>query len=777
MAKRRSRPRRSPLARLLRRLLIGSVLVTLLIALAVGGIVYHELARSLPPLDAVVDYQPPVATQILAEDGTVIGEFFSEKRYQVPIDRIPSQVREAFLAAEDDAFYRHRGVDLSSIIRAFINNLLAGKKVQGGSTITQQVVKSLLLTPRKSYERKLKEIILSLRLEQQLSKDEILGLYLNHIYLGSGAYGVAAAAREYFGKDITDINLSEAAVLAGLPRAPSRYSPYRHWPSAKARQRYVLNRMYQSRFITREERDAALRRPIALASRRGSFLAAPYFVEHVRRIIEERSGHTALYELGLRVHTTLNLPMQQAAEAVLREGLETLADRHGAYRSSFRRLDAAQREIYLSHQARALHNQSLDPTRTYEGIVTSVRVGSARVQVGPLVGNLVGDPSANGDLPDLELNDFVLVRVMDTVEGTPQFMLDPGPAVEGALVALEPQTGYVKAMVGGYDFHRSEFNRVTQAKRQPGSAFKPLVYAAAFDRQFTPASIIVDSPISFDDHGRVWSPQNFKERHFGPTSLREALTFSRNVVTVKLANRIGVGYLVKYLLRFGLQGPLMRNLSISLGSAEVSPLELAVAYATLANGGTRPEPVVITEITDAQGQILERNAPKLVEAIPPTTAYLVTSILQDVVKRGTGRNVRGLGQPTAGKTGTTNDLHDAWFVGFTPRLLAAVWVGFDNKRPLGRLETGGRVAAPIWKAFMEEALKDLPPAEFPVPDGLKCVHIDPATGRRSLPGTAAQLECFRAGTEPRPGSVPAFQTVTDEDTTQPSSLDFLRDDF
>ena len=427
MAKRRSRPRRSPLARLLRRLLIGSVLVTLLIALAVGGIVYYELARSLPPLDAVVDYQPPVATQILAEDGTVIGEFFSEKRYQVPIDRIPSQVREAFLAAEDDAFYRHRGVDLSSIIRAFINNLLAGEKVQGGSTITQQVVKSLLLTPRKSYERKLKEIILSLRLEQQLSKDEILGLYLNHIYLGSGAYGVAAAAREYFGKDITDINLSEAAVLAGLPRAPSRYSPYRHWPSAKARQRYVLNRMYQSRFITREERDAALRRPIALASRRGSFLAAPYFVEHVRRIIEERSGHTALYELGLRVHTTLNLPMQQAAEAVLREGLETLADRHGAYRSSFRRLDAAQREIYLSHQARALHNQSLDPTRTYEGIVTSVRVGSARVQVGPLVGNLVGDPSANGDLPDLELNDFVLVRVMDTVEGTPQFMLDPGP--------------------------------------------------------------------------------------------------------------------------------------------------------------------------------------------------------------------------------------------------------------------------------------------------------------------------------------------------------------
>ncbi len=757
-------------------ILFGAVALLTLAAFAVGSLAYREFSSSLPPIDAVVEYQPPVTTQILASDGTVIGEFFSERRYVVPLERIPLHVREAFLAAEDDAFYRHNGIDVLSITRALLNNLAAGGKVQGGSTITQQVVKSLLLTPQKSYERKLKEIILSLRIERELSKDQILSLYLNHIYLGSGAHGVAAAGLEYFGKDPEDLNLAEAALLAGLPQAPSRYSPFRHWPRAKARQGYVLNRMHEVGFISREERDAALRRPLSLATRKGNFRAAPYFVEHVRQMLEEHYGRTTLYELGLRVHTTIDLRMQGAAEVALREGIEQLTKRHAGYRSSFRAMEAAEREAYLQHQERMLSGHSLDRSFIYEAVVTAVRPASARVQVGPFTGELVADPNGGG-LPRLELNDFVRVRVVDEDERPPRFVLASDPPVEGALIALDPNTGHVKAMVGGYDFERSQFNRVTQAKRQPGSAFKPLIYAAALDRQFTPASIIVDEPVTYNDHGREWSPRNFSQEYYGPTTLRDALTFSRNVVTVKLVNYIGVGYVADYLPRFGLVGPVMRNLSIALGSAEVTPLEIAVAYTTFANNGLRPEPVFVTEITDSRGQVLEENHPALTRAIPETTAYLVTSMLQDVVSRGTGRSARGLGQQTAGKTGTTNGLHDAWFVGYTPQLLAAVWIGFDNKRPLGTAETGGRVAGPIWKAFMTEALAGVESGDFAVPEGLKCVHIDPATGIRASPEGEARLECFRAGTEPRLGSAPAVQPISGDQATEPSVLDFLRSDF
>ncbi len=779
-ARRRRRPR---FGRFLRRLVFATAGLGLTIALAAGSIVYWEISSSLPSIDAVTEYRPPITTQIFSDDGTVIGEFFSEKRYLMPLDKIPAHVRNAFLAAEDDAFYRHKGVDLVSISRAFINNIAAGGKVQGGSTITQQVVKSLLLSPKKSYERKVKEILLSVRLEQQLTKDEILSLYLNHIYLGSGAYGVAAAALEYFGKPVGEIGIAEAALLGGLPQAPSRYSPFRHWPRAKARQRYVLDRMYEAGFITREERDAAVRQPLALATRKGSFVAAPYFVEHVRRMLEERYGRGALYDLGLRVRTTVNLNMQREAEAALRAGLDELAGRHGGYRSAFRDLEPAQREIYLAQQ-RLAAGESLERGQSYEAIVTSVRKESARVQVGRFTGDLVAGPEQAGALPRLELNDLIRVRLADGGSDHLVFLFDPSPPVEGALVAVDPHTGHIKAMAGGYDFERSQFNRAVQALRQPGSSFKPLVYAAALDRNFTPASIIMDSPVSYSDNGKVWSPKNFENRFFGPTSLREALTHSRNVVTVKLADRIGVGYLIKYLPAFGLRGPLPRNLSIALGTMEVTPLELAIAYTTFADNGLRPAPIFISEITDSQGEMIERNEPNLVQAIPAPTAYLITSMLQDVVSRGTGKRAQGLEQPTAGKTGTTNDLHDGWFVGYTPQLLAAVWVGFDNKQPLGKGETGGRIAAPIWKAFMEKAVAGMPVAEFPVPDGLKCVNVDPTTGGRAVVGNGARLECFRAGTEPNlapgqvPPAVPNIQLTADAQPPKKSnSLDFLRNDF
>ncbi len=774
MASRRTR--RRPFL-VVRRLFVGAVVVAILLAGAAVALLYREITSDLPPIEAAVQYQPPVTTQILAADGTLVGEFYSQKRYLVPLERIPQHVRNAFIAAEDDAFYRHKGIDATGIVRAMVNNVIAGGKVQGGSTITQQVVKSVLLTPRKSYERKLKEIILSIRLEQELPKDQILSLYLNHIYLGSGAYGVAAAAREYFDKDISDVNLAEAAMLAGLPQAPSRYSPYTHWPEAKARQRYVLGRMYEIGVIDRDTRDAALNDPISLASRKGSFRAAPYFVEYVRRVLEERYGRTVLYELGLQVHTTLDLHLQAIAEQTLREGIEALAERLGGFRNGFRNMEHEEREAYLRLQAQAFKGmEAPDPAFGYEALVTAVRGDSARVQVGPFSGDLVLPPVGNGGTPALQLNDLIRVRVVDD-DGPLRFEYDPSPTLEGALVAMDQHTGFVTAMVGGYDFERSHFNRVVQAKRQPGSSFKPLVYAAALDRHFTPASVIVDGPISFSDNDRVWAPQNYEKRFFGPTSLRTALTHSRNVVTVKLADRIGIKYLINYLPRFGLPGPLPRNLSIALGTTEVTPLELADAYCTFANNGLRPAPVFITEITDQQGQVLEHTEPALAPAIPATTAFQITSMLQDVVTRGTGRKADGLAQPTAGKTGTTNDFGDTWFVGYTPQLLAVVWIGFDNKRPIGNKETGGKVAAPIWKAFMEKALADSPPGEFPIPEGLKCVNVDPNTGVRAAPGGASRLECFRPGTEPQPGAVPALQLVEHRESSEPSALDFMRSDY
>jgi penicillin-binding protein 1A len=767
MASPRTRPARvAGFGRTLRNLLLFITLLFVLAAAATVGLVYWEITTNLPPVDKIAQYRPPVATQVLADDGTVIGEFYFEKRYLVPIDRIPAMVRNAFLAAEDDAFYRHGGVDPFSILRALINNVAAGGKVQGGSTITQQVVKSLLLTPKKSYERKLKEMVLALRLERQFTKDEILYLYLNNIYLGSGAYGVAAAAQEYFGKSVEDLTLPEAALLAGLPQAPSRYSPFRHWPRAKARQRYVLDRMADVQFVTRAQASAAAHEPIALAPRKGSFIAAPYYVEHVRRLLEERYGESALYALGLRVHTAANLAMQHAAETALRDGLAELAVRQ-RYAAPIRHLEQNEVEGFLRSQKTAMEGRGPERNRGYEAVVVALPTtgkGKAisttvRMQVGPFHGILQAPASTTANRPDpLRIGDVVRVRLAETQgsDQTYEFVRDPEPPEQGAMIALEPSTGNVKAMVGGYDFDSSQFNRATQSARQPGSAFKPLVYAAAMDRNFTPATVIVDEPISFQDNNSIWMPHNFENKFFGPTTLREALTFSRNVVTVKLATRVGVKYLVKYIKHLGISSPLAPNLSIALGSSEVTLAELASAYSVFANQGRRAEPRFITKITDAQGSVIDDPAPQVAEVISPETAYLITSMLQSVVQRGTGKRAAALQRPTAGKTGTTNDLNDAWFIGYTPQLLAGVWVGFDEKRTLGKLETGGHVAAPIWLHFMEKALENEPILDFPVPDGISFVLINPHTGQRAL-GGGGFLECFKRGSEP---AVVAAQPVT-----------------
>jgi len=740
------KPRKRTRGGVWRRILAGTALLLVVAAGLAGWITYRELSANLPPVDSLLHYELPVATRVYADDGTLLGEFYTEKRYLVPIARVPEVVRQAFIAAEDASFYRHKGVDFVSIGRAAIANFTAGEVVQGGSTITQQVVKALLLSPEKSYERKAKEILLALRLERQLSKDEILYLYLNLIYLGSGAYGVGAAAKEYFDKDVADLTLAEAALLAGLPQAPSRYSPFRHWRRAKYRQRYVLERMARERMVSWKEAEEALRARVVLAEhgdRTPSYLAAPYFVEHVRRLLEERYGGTALHNAGLNVYTTVDLVKQRAAEEAIRTHLRQI-DRGRTGARPLRRLSDREAERYLARGRDAPEARPPAPGRPYRGLVLGPAEGGGfRVQIDGYVARLVGTKEVA--LPRLAANDLVAVRRIARNDDVVELTLDTEPQIEGALVSIDLKTGAVRALVGGYDFRRSQFNRATQALRQPGSAFKPFIFAAALDRGYTTSSVMVDAPVYLPGHREVWAPRNYDKKFMGPLTLRKALALSRNVVTVKLAQNVGLNYLVDYLPRFGFEHGFEKNMAISLGAAEVTPFELTRAYSVFANQGRRIEPLFITRITDPHGNLLEEFTPDSEPMISPESAYLVTSMLQSVVERGTGRRVAALGRPTAGKTGTTNDFHDAWFIGYTPEVVTGVWVGYDSERSLGDKQTGGRVAAPIFLEYMQKALGDAPVTDFPIPEGIVCVNMDATSTARG----ADAVECFKQGTEPR----------------------------
>ena len=737
--------------RLWRRIAVAGGLFVVAAGGLTGWIAYREITANLPPVDKLLRYQLPVATRVYANDGTLLGEFYTEKRYLVPIAQIPPIVRAAFIAAEDSNFYHHKGVDVLGIVRAAVANFTAGSVVQGGSTITQQVVKALLLTPEKSYERKAKEILLALRLERQLSKDEILYLYLNLIYLGNGAYGVGAAAQEYFDKDVGQLSLAEAALLAGLPQAPSRYSPVRHWDRAKHRQRYVLERMAREGFVSWAAAEEALKEQVELAhadQKTPTYNAAPYFVEHVRRFLEERYGGTAPYQLGLHVYTTCDLNAQRAAEETLRKSIEAL-DPHRGRASTVRHLTARDAATFLDHARKA--KPSLPPPGApREALVTATgKEGGFQLLLPGATGRLIATPDA--PLPDkLARNDLVSVRRLAGDDGALEFTLDTEPQLEGALTSIDLSTGYVRALVGGYEFNRSQFNRATQAVRQPGSAFKPFVYAAALDRGYTPASVIVDAPIVLAGARETWMPHNFDNKYNGPTTLRDALTFSRNVVTVKLAQNVGLNYLVGYLPRFGFARPFTKNLSIALGTQEVTLFELTRAYSVFANQGRLLDPIFITKITDPHGTVLEEFKPSSKPVISPETAYLITSMLESVVQRGTGRRVLGLGRPVAGKTGTTNDFHDAWFIGYTPQIVSGVWIGYDSERSLGKDRTGGKVAAPVFRDYMQAALGDSPITDFTIPEGVTFVSVERDSGRPASPdSTASFLEAFKSGSEPR----------------------------
>jgi len=758
------------MSRIFRWLLMASILILITGSLGAAGI-YFYLSRNLPKIASLKDYRPPVITTVYSDDNRKIGEFFKERRIVIPLSQMPDILKKAFVAAEDSRFYTHQGIDILSIFRAFYKNIEAGTIVQGGSTITQQVTKSFFLTPERSYVRKIKEAILAYRIDKKFSKDEILFLYLNQIYLGHGAYGVEAASENYFGKSAKDLNLAECAILAGLPQAPSRYSPFKHPERAKQRQIYVLNRMVEDGFITNIQATEAVNKVLDIKPRKNLFIdEVPVYTEYIRRYISAKYGDDVLYNQGLSVYTSVNIETQKIARDEISKGLYALDKRQG-YRGPLKHLQPEEIESFSKEIQLELNNIHLEEGKIVKGVVIEVndKNNTATVRMGDVLGVIgIGDMQwARKPNPEvayyaakvnkvgnvLKVGDVILVRLKGKISGTDQWQLalEQDPKAQAALLCIESETGNVKAMVGGRDFRESQFNRAVQSRRQPGSAFKPVIYAAALDKGYTPATMIIDSPIVYEDteHDFTWKPKNYKERFYGPTLFRDALAESRNVVTIKILQDIGIDYAIDYARKLGITSNLNRDLSLALGSSGVSLLELVKAYSVFDNLGYLVEPVFITKILDRDGNILEEANPTRKKVIEQNTAYVMTSLLEGVVKRGTGWRVTAMNRPVAGKTGTTNNLHDAWFMGYTPRYITGVWVGFDDESSLGRGETGSRAASPIWLGFMQRLLQDKPVRVFQVPEGVVFSKIDAKTGLLPIPESKKTIfECFKEGTVP-----------------------------
>ncbi len=724
-----------------------------LVAMGMGaaGGVFAAYVQDLPTLDALEQYSPSLVTTLYSDEDEPFAAFFEQRRILVSLDRIPRYLIEALLATEDTRFYSHRGIDPRGIARAFLTNLRTLRLAEGGSTITQQLAKVLFLTPEKSLTRKIKEILLAFQIEREYPKDKILEMYFNQIYFGHGAYGVEAAAQTYFGKSVGELNLAEAAMLAGLPRAPNSYSPIVDKERARRRRGVVLQRMVEEGFITTEQAEAAAAVPFderAFAAVRSQ---APYFVEYVRQYLEERYGSYALYHAGLKVYTTLNLRLQEAAEQSLTQGLREIDQQKGL------RLAGG---VPVARVTSRRPGEPLRPGLVVEGVIQRVTARGIHVTVDGYSGEVPFKAMRVAEGPKLaeafHPDDRVLIRVeaVDHDRKTLTVTLAQEPEMEGALLALDPRTGQIKAMVGGYDFQRSKFNRAIQARRQPGSAFKPFVYAAAFDLGFTPSTIFEDSPVSFpatiEGEQKEWSPENYDQTFRGPVPLRQGLEHSINVIAVKLLETIGVGAATQMAHRLGIRSPLRAELGLALGTSEVTLLEMVSAYGTLAAGGIHNAPYAIRRILDSRGRILEEHFPEGQQVLRPATAAILTHVLEGVVQRGTGRRARVLERPLAAKTGTTQDAADAWFLGYSPSLVAAVWIGYDTVRSLGPHETAATLAAPTWIQFMRAALEGSPPEAFPVPEPLVPVTVNYYTGLPTYPQDPdAVTEYFVRGTEPR----------------------------
>ncbi|KPA12523.1 Penicillin-binding protein, 1A family [Candidatus Magnetomorum sp. HK-1] len=674
-------PKKNWLRSLIKGLILWGLILSAIIILGFAGFVYI-LNRNIPEFTSLKNYHPKMTTQVYDTHKNIIAEFYQERRFVKPLRLIPKRLIQAFISAEDSRFFDHKGYDFRSIFRAFIKNLIAGRVVQGGSTITQQTARSFLIARHKTYLRKIQELILAYQLEQKFSKNHIIYLYLNQIYLGYGAYGIEAAAQNYFGKSINQLSLAECAALAGLPQAPGKYSPDKNYKAFKSRQKYVLKRMYNDGYITDVMARKALAQPLNIQPRRNRFAEnAPYFTEYIRINLEDQLGSEPLTNGGLNIYTTLDMRLQRHAQNALEKGLSAIEKRQKYPKSS--------------------------------------------------------------------------------------------PPLQGALICMDITTGHIKAMVGGRNFSESPFNRSVQAIRQAGSAFKPIIYSAALDYGFTPASIIIDAPVVVEEKERdfVWKPHNFEKTFYGPTTLRRALALSRNLVTIKLLQKVGIETVINYAKNMGISSPIQNDLSIALGSSGVSLIELVKAYTVFASSGYLIEPVCITKIENQAKQAIPLPPkPEKKQVIEASTAYCITHMLEGVVQHGTGQRVKSLKRPIAGKTGSTNNLYDAWFIGYTPRYITGVWVGFDQPKSIGKKETGARAAIPIWLSFMENMLSGKSARKFSIPPGVVFSKIDADTGCLATPNTKNIFyECFKEGTHPNPS-----QNNTEN---QPSQDSFFKDNF
>jgi penicillin-binding protein 1A len=747
-------------------------------ALAVGALIY-TFSKDLPDHTQLKNYEPPVMTRVHAADGSLVAEYAHERRLYLPANAIPPLVKQAFISAEDKNFYSHNGIDPEGMLRAVKVLLEGNKRMQGASTITQQVAKNFLLTPERSFERKIQEALLSIRIEQTYSKERILELYLNKINLGFGSYGIAAAALNYFDKSVQELTLAEVAYLAGLPKAPNNYNPWRNHDAAVDRRNYVVNRMMENGYVSRADGEAAKAEPLTVTPRNVSAnsFAAGYFAEEVRRELNDRYGDKKLYEGGLSVRTTLDPKMQLMARKALVDGLVRFDEAHG-YRGPYKQIDIAsdwglavsdvaplgditpwRLAVVLDVGDSAL-KVGLQPPKEKSGEVARQReTATVTVDNARMVRKRLKLAFAVGDV--------IFVEPIDGRAG--QMRLRQIPEISGAIVAMDPFTGRVFAMVGGFSFDQSSFNRATQAQRQPGSSFKPFVYATALDNGYTPSSVLLDEPIEIaQPDGSVWRPENFEQGNYGPHTLRYGVEHSKNLMTVRLARDIGMPLIAETARRFGIYDNMTPLLSMALGAGETTVMRMVTAYSILANGGRQIKATLIDRIQDRWGHTIYRhdereclgcdapnfdpgNEPKLVDnreqVLDPLTSYQITSIMEGVIQRGTGVSIKDVGKHLAGKTGTTNDAKDLWFIGYSPDLAVGVYIGYDKPRSLGDSAQAATYAAPIFRDFMKMALASKPDTPFRVPPGIKLISVDVKSGLRSS-GAGSIHEAFKPGTAP-----------------------------
>lgn len=756
-----------------------------LVALGVGAFYLSSLTSELPDYTVLKDYQPPITTRVHAANGTLLAEYARERRLFQPIETVPAQVIQAFVSAEDKDFYTHGGIAFDGVIRALRDNVqqrLDGGNgpLVGASTITQQVAKNFLLTSEQTWDRKIKEAILAMRIEDTFTKDEILELYVNEIFFGLNSYGVAAAALNYFDKALYELTLSEAAYIAALPKGPNNYHPFRRPKAAIDRRNWVLDRMLENGYITAELANESKEQNLNVVPRQsGSQLfSAEYFTEEVRRELAKLYGEDQLYGGGLSVRTTLDPKLQAYARDALMDGLISF-DQNRGFRGPVATIETSGDWGVTLNGVTPLR----DVPEWTLAVVLEMERNEARIGLRPAkdVDSEITADRVQGQLPGpeirwvskplselLNVGDVVYVQAVPDKDGI--YTMRQVPEIEGAIVAMDPRTGRVHALVGGFSFAASEFNRATQALRQPGSSFKPFVYSAALDNGYTPASVVLDAPLEIANaDGSIYRPDNFSREYYGPQTLRRGIERSRNVMTVRLAKDIGMPLVAEYARLFGIYDDMLPVLSMSLGAGETTDMRMTAAYATIANGGRRIVPTLIDRIQDRHGATVYRHDQRVCDGcatsgwesqaepliidnreqvLDPMTAFQITSMMQGVVQRGTGSAARRLGRPVAGKTGTTNDYKDAWFVGFTPELAVGVYVGYDKPRSMGRSATGGEVAAPIFADFMEKALQGKPATPFTMPGGMGQNWIDPATGIQAIAGEAAILEAFKPGTGP-----------------------------